>query len=89
LTQATFFFEEVLCYEYLAAFGIPQASLTLHSLARYFSSWHSKQASSAHDLAKTFVSEFHFMNVGGTRHCIQVNLMTLLSFARHFRENGR
>ena len=29
------------------------------------------------------------LNIGCTRHSIQVNLMTLLSFARHFRENGR
>jgi len=47
--------------EYLAAFGRAQASLALLLLARYFffeqvfSSWHSKQASSAHGLAKTFL----------------------------------
>ena len=48
-------------FEYLAAFGIAQASLALLLLARnffseeVFSSWHSKQASSARDLAKTFL----------------------------------
>jgi hypothetical protein len=57
ITQATFFDKE-----FLAALGIVQASLTLLSLVRYFffeevfSPWHSKQASSAHDLAKTFLS---------------------------------
>ena len=87
--------------EYLAAFGRAQANLALLLLARYFffeevfSPWHSKQASSAHDLAKTFLS-FWILFISWisscTRHSIQVNLMTLLSLARYFREkrvNGR
>ncbi|MDN5554343.1 hypothetical protein [Prevotella sp.] len=59
--------------EYLAAFGIAQASLALLLLARYFffeevfSPWHSKQVSSAHDLAKTFLNFFDFRENG--RYC--------------------
>ena len=57
-TNSSEFFDK----EYLAPFGRAQASLALLLLARcfffeeVFSPWHSKQASSAHDLAKTFLS---------------------------------
>ena len=94
LTQATNssnFFDK----EYLAAFGRAQASLALLLLARYFffeevfSSWHSKQASSAHDLTKTFLSFLYLLHEYlAALNIAQVNL-ALYSFARYFRENGR
>ena len=61
-------------FEYLAALGRAQASLALLLLARYFffeevfSSWHSKQASSAHDLTKTFLSFLYFRENGRLNH---------------------
>ncbi len=69
-TNSSDFFDK----EYLAAFGRAQASLALLLLARYFffeevfSSWHSKQASSAHDLTKTFLSFLYFRENGRLNH---------------------
>ena len=90
-TNSSDFFDK----EYLAAFGRAQASLALLLLARYFffeevfSSWHSKQASSAHDLTKTFLSFLYLLHEYlAALNIAQVNL-ALYSFARYFRENGR
>ena len=90
-TNSSDFFDK----EYLAAFGRAQANLALLLLARYFffeevfSPWHSKQASSAHDLAKTFLSFLYLLHEYlAALNIAQVNL-ALYSFARYFRENGR
>ena len=90
ITQAIFYDKE-----YLAAFGRAQASLALLLLARYFFfeevflSWHSKQASSAHGLAKTFLCFLYLLHEYlAALNIAQVNL-ALYSFARYFRENGR
>ena len=64
-------------FEYLAALNIVQVNLALYSLARNFF---------------CFCILFISWISSCTRHSIQVNLMTLLSLARYFREkrvNGR
>ena len=75
---------------FLPAFSVTQATNSSDFFDKeVFSSWHSKQASSAHDLTKTFLSFLYLLHEYlAALNIAQVNL-ALYSFARYFRENGR